>query len=334
MFRNVCFAFALGLLMWLGFAYTLARVVILPGTFCDREEMDKHTQKVFKQWFRTFRQIKEITLFSRLMVRLTAAINVLLGRKQSGWAWYYCGLFFFIFPVALVEVYLNVLDGKMYRSSLRCHDNEGICFFSKNMLFYEGFETQFMTFDTIFFIGPQGSGKGTQARLLADRLGFFYWEMGAIFREISKSDTEIGKKVANLINQGLLVTDDIVLEMVKHKLAEIPTGQGIIFDGVPRTLNQGEFILDALREMHYTKFATLFIDLPRRESLSRLRKRAEIEHRVDDTEAKINLRLDQYEKDTIPVLDMMRKESEFITIDGKPPIEEVTSAINQALGLG
>jgi adenylate kinase len=188
-----------------------------------------------------------------------------------------------------------------------------------------------MTFDTIFFIGPQGSGKGTQARLLAEQLGFFYWEMGAIFREISKSETELGKKVAGLINQGALVTDDIVLEMVKHKLSEIPKGQGIIFDGVPRTLPQADFLIPCLHEMEYKSFVTLFIDLPRTESVSRLLKRAETEHRTDDTEEKINFRLDQYERDTLPVLDYLKKCSTFISIDGKPSIEQVTAAISAAL---
>src|SRR6185503_20728256 len=92
--------------------------------------------------------------------------------------------------------------------------------------------------DTIFFIGPQGSGKGTQAKLLAEKTGFFYWEMGAIFRAMSKSGTELGKKIGELIDQGVLLDDDIWLEVVKHKLAELPKGHRVIFDGVPRRIGQ------------------------------------------------------------------------------------------------
>jgi adenylate kinase len=188
-----------------------------------------------------------------------------------------------------------------------------------------------MTFDTIFFIGPQGSGKGTQARLLAEQLGFFYWEMGGILREVAKSGTELGNKVGALIDQGVLLTDDILLEVVKQKISDVPKEQGIIFDGIPRRLGQAQYLLDYLHSIGHQQYVTMFIDLPRTESLARLMKRAEVEHRKDDTEEKINFRLDQYEKDTLPVLDFLRGKSSFITIDGRPAIEEVTEAINTAL---
>ncbi len=188
-----------------------------------------------------------------------------------------------------------------------------------------------MTFDTIFFIGPQGSGKGTQARLLAEQLGFFYWEMGGILREVAKSGTDLGNKVGALIDQGVLLTDDILLEVVKQKISGIPKEQGIIFDGIPRRLGQAQYLLDYLHSIGHQQYVTIFIDLPRTESLARLMKRAEVEHRKDDTEEKINFRLDQYEKDTLPVLEILRERSTFITIDGRPAIEEVTEAINASL---
>ncbi len=190
-----------------------------------------------------------------------------------------------------------------------------------------------MDFDTIFFIGPQGSGKGTQAKRLAQRLGFFYWEMGGIFREVSKEDTPIGRRAKEMHDQGILFPDDFLIEISKMRLAAIPAGQGIIFDGVPRRLGQAEFLVDYLKQINHTKMVTLFIDLPREESFKRLLLRAEQENRPDDTKERIEFRLQQYEEDTLPVLGYLRQHTEFITIDGQPSVDEVTAAINSALHL-
>jgi adenylate kinase len=188
-----------------------------------------------------------------------------------------------------------------------------------------------MNLNTIFFIGPQGSGKGTQAKLLAKALGFFYWEMGGILRALKNEQTELAKKVTEQIDQGILLGDDLLLEVVKSKLSEIPKDQGVIFDGIPRRLGQAEFLLNALKEQGRTNFTTLFVDLPKKESVNRLLKRGEIEGRADDTKEKIEFRLEQYYNDTLPVIDFLRKNTSFFEIDGTPPIDEVTTAINKAL---
>lgn len=188
-------------------------------------------------------------------------------------------------------------------------------------------------FDTIFFIGPQGSGKGTQAKRLAERLGFFYWDMGAIIREVSHEDSVLGRKAKQMHDTGVLFPDDFLIEINKDRLNKIPSDQGIIFDGIPRRLGQAEFLLDYLRQINHTNFLTFFIDLPKEESVNRLLLRAEKENRPDDTREAIEFRLQQYEADTLPVLDYLRQHTQFITIDGRPPIDQVTAAINQALPL-
>lgn len=190
-----------------------------------------------------------------------------------------------------------------------------------------------MDLNTIFFIGPQGSGKGTQAKQLALKLDFYYWEMGGILRSLRTQDNELAKKVTELIDQGVLLGDDLVEQVVQLKLSELPIDKGVIFDGIPRRLGQAEFLFNILKQQGRTNFTTLFINLPKEESLNRLLKRAEVENRPDDTKEKIEFRLQQYEQDTVPVLDYLRERTNFIEIDGRPQVEDVTKAINKELGI-
>lgn len=190
-----------------------------------------------------------------------------------------------------------------------------------------------MDLNTIFFIGPQGSGKGTQARILAQKVDFFYWEMGAILRSMKDEQTDLAKKVTNMINTGVLLPDEMLLQVVGEKLAAIPADKGVIFDGIPRRMGQALFLMDFLKQQGRTNFTTLFVNLPKEESLNRLLKRAEIEKRADDTREKIEFRLQQYEQDTLPVLDFLKQQTNFIEIDGTPAVEEVTNEINKALEL-
>lgn len=188
-----------------------------------------------------------------------------------------------------------------------------------------------MNLDTIFIIGPQGSGKGTQARILAKKHNLFYWEMGAVLRNLAQEVSPLGKQVKGLIDDGVLLDDELLLTVVKDRMGIIPTDQGVIFDGVPRRIGQAEFLLNFLKQQGRSKMATLFIDLPHEESLNRLLTRAAKEGRKDDTREAIEYRLQQYEADTVPVLEFLRQNTNFITIDGQPPIEEVGAAINDAL---
>ncbi|MCL5666673.1 MAG: nucleoside monophosphate kinase [Patescibacteria group bacterium] len=188
-----------------------------------------------------------------------------------------------------------------------------------------------MELNTIFFIGPQGSGKGTQAKILAGKLDFFYWEMGGILRQVAQENTELGSRVKSLVDSGVLLSDEQLYEVVDSRLSQIPADKGVIFDGIPRRIGQAEHLMDFLKKQGRTYFTTLFVNLPKEESLSRLLKRAKIEKRADDTKEKIEFRLQQYEKDTLPVLDYMMKETSYMEIDGSPAVEEVTKEIDRLL---
>ena len=190
-----------------------------------------------------------------------------------------------------------------------------------------------MNLNTIFFIGPQGSGKGTQARLLAKRLDFFYWEMGAILREIAAGDSILGIKIKSQIDSGILLSDEDLYQVVKMRLKQIPPTQGVIFDGIPRRIGQADFLLGFLKDQGRQEFTTLYVTLPKVESLTRLLKRAEIEKRADDTKEKIQYRLEQYYNETVPVIDYLKIQSNFVEIDGRPPVQDVAKNITNALGL-
>lgn len=187
--------------------------------------------------------------------------------------------------------------------------------------------------DAIFIMGPQGSGKGTQARILAERLGFFHWDMGAILRASSDFKFSDGRTIGDIIDTGTYLTDAQLIEVIKDKLDELPADKGIIFDAVPRRMGQAEFLMDWLRRRGKNNLATIFLDLHKEESIKRLILRSKTENRADDTPEGIENRLRQYEEATVPILDYMRRNTKFFEIDGRPPIPEVAAQINRALGL-
>jgi len=190
-----------------------------------------------------------------------------------------------------------------------------------------------MDFDAIIFIGPQGSGKGTQAKLFAEKLGFFYLGTGAMLREIATHDDALGRQVKETIDHGKLLDDATMLGIVEKEIAAVPKNKGIIFDGIPRRLSQAEYLMNFLKSDGRVRAATVFLSLPHDASVNRLVKRAEIEGRKDDTRELIEFRLDQYEHETIPVLDYLKTVTRFFEIDGTPPPEAVTQEIAKALAV-
>ena len=188
-----------------------------------------------------------------------------------------------------------------------------------------------VSYETIFVMGPQGSGKGTQAKILAEKLGFFYWGMGEILRSMGEHRFGDGTTVAGIIDQGLILPDDKLTSILAAKLPEVPRGKGIIFDGVPRRLGQAKFLIGWLKEEGRTNPATLFISLSHEESVRRLTLRAKLESRTDDAPEVIAERLREYQEVTKPMLAYMKENTTFFEIDGMPPVSEVAAAIVKAL---
>lgn len=187
-----------------------------------------------------------------------------------------------------------------------------------------------MDYHIIFIAGPQGSGKGTQGKKLAEKLGFLFWEMGGTLRRILASDSPLAKKIS-AIDHGTLLSDELIIEVLNDQLPLVPHDRGIIFDGVPRRLGQGQFLVEYLKERGLDRMATIFIDVPREECVKRLLLRAQHETRIDDTPEAIAQRFRDYDEAIKPAMDYLKEHTTFITIDGTPSPDEIAASIDKAL---
>lgn len=188
-------------------------------------------------------------------------------------------------------------------------------------------------YDAIFVLGPQGSGKGTQARMLAEKLGFLLWDTGAVLRKNADVVTASGMRAGEILKVGRLFTDEELLSVVKRELENLPREKGIVFDGIPRRVGQAEFLLDMLKARGQVRLATVLIDIPKEESRSRLLLRARKEGRSDDTPHAIECRLAEYEASTVPTLGLLRTRTNLFEIDGRPSIDIVKGSVWHALGI-
>src|SRR3990167_6811538 len=126
----------------------------------------------------------------------------------------------------------------------------------------------------IIIIGPQGSGKGTQARKLSGGLGFYHFSVGDALRDIAKQPTKLGHKVDAIINKkGGLVPFELVIETTAKVVEKIPADQGIIFDGTPRRTEEIEPFNKIMKKVDRDITHVFFIDVPKAESIKRLSKR-------------------------------------------------------------
>jgi adenylate kinase len=210
----------------------------------------------------------------------------------------------------------------------------------------------------VILIGAQGSGKGTQADLLAGALGLPHISSGDLFRQAMADKTELGLKVKGYMDRGELVPDDLTVAMILDRLAQPDCARGVILDGFPRTVAQEQALEEGLQNVGKQIDLVVYLDVPREELLTRLSGRyicranqhvynintrppktpgvcdidgSPLYQRDDDTGEAVQRRLDIFFNETIHLLDYFRERGTLVTVNGNQSIEQVQKALLEAI---
>jgi adenylate kinase len=180
----------------------------------------------------------------------------------------------------------------------------------------------------ILILGPQGSGKGTQAKRIAEAHGVPHVSTGDILRAAVASGTELGRRVQPILERGDLVPDALMVDLIRERLAD---EDGFVLDGFPRTLAQAEALDVMLDEIGKPLDTVILLEVSDAEAMSRMLGRAREEGRSDDTPEVIENRLRLYHELTRPVVERYRAAGELVAVDGEQEMDEVFAAIEAAL---
>lgn len=188
----------------------------------------------------------------------------------------------------------------------------------------------------IILLGPPGAGKGTQAQHLVETRNMMQLSTGDMLRAARTSGTEMGKVVADVMDRGELVTDEIVIGLIREKLQEGSEG-GFIFDGFPRTLAQADALGELLAENGFALDAVVALEVEDEILVQRVVNRAKEaiaagkEARADDNEESMRTRLMEYYKKTSPLIGYYHAKGALKAIDGLASIDEVQASLANAL---
>lgn len=183
----------------------------------------------------------------------------------------------------------------------------------------------------IVLFGPPGAGKGTQSEKMIERYNLTHVSTGDLLRKHICECTKLGKVAQKYIDEGKLVPDDLVIDMVEDKIDSAKNTRGFIFDGFPRTVHQAEALdqLLARKKLSITQMVALQVD--DQELINRLLERGKTSGRSDDNLEKIKTRIEVYKHETIPVIDYYKNQGKYDPIHGVGPIEEIFSQISIAI---
>ena len=186
----------------------------------------------------------------------------------------------------------------------------------------------------IILLGPPGSGKGTQANFIQNKLSIPHLSTGDILRQSVKNETDLGNKVKNIMAKGELVSDDLVLDVIKERVSQSDCNLGFILDGYPRNITQAESLNIVLKDIDRNIDRILFLDVDFSILQSRIEARSKEnneEKRADDTSEVLIKRLEEYKIQTAPLGEYYSNNKKFKKINGMKSISEVSLDIENFL---
>jgi len=183
----------------------------------------------------------------------------------------------------------------------------------------------------ILLLGPQGSGKGTQAKRIAEEYGLAHIATGDMLRAAIAAATPLGRVVKPIVERGDLVPDELMVNLIRERLDDEDTREGFILDGFPRTMAQAEALDSMLSEIGRDLDIVFELQINDDVAVDRLGKRAVEEGRTDDTPDAIARRLSEYHEKTEPLVGYYRLRGNLVGIHGNKPIDDVFSEIQEAL---
>ena len=189
----------------------------------------------------------------------------------------------------------------------------------------------------IILLGPPGSGKGTQANFIQNKLSIPHLSTGDILRQSVKNETDLGNKVKNIMAKGELVSDDLVLDVIKERVSQSDCNLGFILDGYPRNITQAESLNIVLKDIDRNIDRILFLDVDFEVLESRIESRTREnneEKRADDTSEVLIKRLEEYKIQTAPLGEYYSNNKKFKKINGMKSISEVSLDIENFLDNG
>lgn len=181
----------------------------------------------------------------------------------------------------------------------------------------------------LILFGPPGAGKGTQASLIQNHYTIPHLSTGNIFREAISNKTELGKKVKGILDNGDLVPDQTVVDLVAEEIEKEKYSKGYILDGFPRTVGQAKSFDKLLEDKGQTLDAFISLSVPEDELIRRILSRGE--GRSDDNEEGVRKRLDVYHKETEPVKQYYQENDVVFEVNGTGTVEEIFSRIKSVL---
>ncbi|MDQ2983814.1 MAG: adenylate kinase [Actinomycetota bacterium] len=183
----------------------------------------------------------------------------------------------------------------------------------------------------ILLLGPQGSGKGTQAKRISEEYGIPHIATGDMLRRAIAEGTALGLQVKPILERGDLVPDDLMIALIRERLSELDTGAGFVLDGFPRTMPQAEALDAMLAEIGRELSVVFELQISDEECIRRLLKRAQEEGRTDDTPEVVAHRLELYHEQTEPLVEYYRTRGILVGIHADGTVNQVFAEIQRAL---